>query len=83
MFVARGDVSRSMTQHLERMPHAATLAKLFDAPPCPDLLLHPSWQHPRRSSRGGAAPDAPWPADAANVILLHENEEALEPHLGE
>jgi hypothetical protein len=32
IFVARGDVSRSMTQHLERMPHAARRAKLFDAP---------------------------------------------------
>jgi hypothetical protein len=61
IFVARGDVSRSMTQHLERMPHAATRAKLFDAPLVRIFSFIRPGKHPRRSSRGGAAPDAPWP----------------------
>lgn len=68
----------SMTHHLERMPHAATLAKLFDAP-CLDLLLPSSVPAATPTIMRGAAPDAPWPKvpEAANVILSHENEEQI------
>ena len=49
MFIARGDVSRSMTHQLERMPHAATLAKLSTPLVWIFSFLHPSRQQPRRS----------------------------------
>jgi hypothetical protein len=80
MFVARGDVSRSMTHHLERMPHAATLAKLFDAP-CLDLppsFIRPGSNpddHERWCCGAGCA--LAKVREAANVILLYENEEEI------